>query len=416
MPRKAQNLFDGIASFEALHAAALRAAKGKRSKPGVAAFLANLETEILQLERELRNSRYRSGGYRKIEIFDPKHRVVSAAPFRDRVVHHAWCAVGEPLFERGFIHDSYANRIGKGTHRAVARYERFRNRFGYVLRADIFRYFPSIDHEILKRDLRRRIGCPRTLELADRIVDGSNRQEPVNLLFPGDDLLTPLERRRGLPIGNLTSQLFANIYLNCLDHFCKEVLRAKGYLRYVDDFGLFHDDRGQLEEWRARIETFLEGRRLRLHPRKTEIVSTREPAQFLGFVLLPDGRRRLPEDNVRRFRNRLRGLRDRWRHGTVTKDDVERRVRSWIAHAEHADTWRLRQSIFHGGWFDPSREPDPPPGACCVAVPGTTTPGTCAPRTATGTPPGTGTTTTGSVWPARSRAGTGGVKAPPGAR
>ena len=121
MPRKAQNLFDGIASFEAMHAAALRAAKGKRSKPGVAAFLANLETEILQLERELRNSRYRSGGYRKIEIFDPKHRVVSAAPFRDRVVHHAWCAVCEPLFERAFIHDSYANRIGKGTHRAVSR-------------------------------------------------------------------------------------------------------------------------------------------------------------------------------------------------------------------------------------------------------------------------------------------------------
>ena len=416
MPRKAQNLFDGIASFEALHAAALRAAKGKRSKPGVAAFLANLETEVLCLERELRTGNYRPGGYRKIEIFDPKHRIVSAAPFRDRVVHHAWCAVCEPLFERGFIYDSYANRVGKGTHRAVGRYERFRNRFGYVLRADIFRYFPAIDHEILKRDLRRRIGCPRTLELADRIVDGSNRQEPVNLLFPGDDLLTPLERRRGLPIGNLTSQLFANIYLNPLDHFCKEVLRAKGYLRYVDDFALFHDDRGRLEQWRARIERFLEGRRLRLHPRKTEIVPTRQPAKFLGFVLLPGGRRRLPEENVRRFRNRLRGLRDRWRHGTVTGDDVERRVRSWIAHAEHADTWRLRQSIFHGGWFDPSREPDPPPGACCVAVPGTTTPGTCAPRTATGTPPGTGTTTTGSVWPARSRAGTGGVKAPPGAR
>ena len=132
----------------------------------------------------------------------------------------------------------------------------------------------------------------------------------------------------------------------------------------LDDFALFHDDPGRLEEWRARIERFLEGCRLRLHPRKTEIVSTREPARFLGFVLLPGGRRRLPEDNVRRFRNRLRGLRDRWRHGTVTGDDVERRVRSWIAHAEHADSWRLRQTIFRGGWFDPSREPDPPPGAC----------------------------------------------------
>ena len=124
MPRKVQNLFDGIASFEALHAAALRAAKGKRSKPGVAAFLANLETEILQLERELRNSRYRPGGYRKIEIFDPKHRVVSAAPFRDRVVHHAWCAVGDRAVARCSnavsFHDSYANRIGKGTHRGGA--------------------------------------------------------------------------------------------------------------------------------------------------------------------------------------------------------------------------------------------------------------------------------------------------------
>ena len=416
MPPKARNLFDGIASFAALHAAALRAAKGKRSKPGVASFLANLETGVLRLERELRNGSYCPGGYRKIEIHDPKHRVVSAAPFRDRVVHHAWSEICEPLFERGFIHDSYANRVGKGTHRAVDRYERFRDRFGYVLRADIFRYFPSIDHEILKNDLRRRIACPRTLELTDRIVDGSNRQEPVDLLFPGDDLLTPLERRRGLPIGNLTSQLFANIYLDPLDHFCKEVLRARGYLRYVDDFALFHDDRDRLQEWRERIETFLVGRRLRLHPRKTEIVSTREPAQFLGFVLLPDGRRRLPEDNVRRFRNRLRGLRDRWSHDRVTKEEVEQRVRSWIAHAEHADTWRLRQSIFRGGWFDPAREPDAPPGACCVAVPGTTTRGTSAPRTATGIPPGTGTTISGSVWPARSRAGTGGVTAPQGVR
>ena len=416
MARKARNLFDGIASFEALHAAALRAARGKRSKPGVAAFLANLETEVLQLERELQQGRYKPGGYRKIEIFDPKHRVVSAAPFRDRVVHHAWCAVCEPVLERGFIHDSHANRVGKGTHRAVARYERFRDRFRYVLRGDIFRYFPAIDHEILKRDLRRRIGCKPTLALADRIVDGSNRQEPVDLLFPGDDLLTPLQRRRGLPIGNLTSQLFANVYLNPLDHYCRQVLRAKGYLRYVDDFAVFHDNRGQLEEWQDRIETFLQGRRLRLHPRKTEIVATHEPAKFLGFVLLPGGCRRLPEDNVRRFRNRLRGMRDRWRHGTAARDEIERRVRSWIAHAEHADTWRLRQSIFRGGWFDPSREPDPPPGACCAAVPGTTTRGTCAPRTATGTPPGTGTTTTGSAWPARSRAGTGGAKALPGAR
>ena len=354
MPVKHRNLYDSIASFPALLEAARRAARGKRGKPGVAAFLANLEKEILRLERELRGGRYRPGRYRTIEIFDPKHRVVSAAPFRDRVVHHAFCAVCEPIFERGFIHDSYANRKGKGTHRAVARYERFRDRYRHVLRCDIYRYFPAIDHEVLKRDLRRRLACPSTLELADRIVDASNPQEPVRLYFPGDGLFEPFERRRGLPIGNLTSQFFANLYLDGLDRFCKEVLRAKGYLRYVDDFALFHDDPRRLEEWRRRIVRFLERRRLRLHPGKTQIVETGAPAEFLGFILLPGGFRRLPEENVRRFRNRLRGLRDRWRAGTVTREDVERRVEAWIAHAGHANTWRLRQAIFRGGRFDPS--------------------------------------------------------------
>ena len=140
---------------------------------------------MLRLERALLTGRYRPGRYQTLEVFDPKHRIVSAAPFRDRVVHHALCAVIEPVFERGFIHDSYANRRGKGTHRAVARYERFRDRSRHVLRCDLYRYFPAIDPEILKRDLRRRIACPRTLALAERIVDGANPQEPVHLYFPG---------------------------------------------------------------------------------------------------------------------------------------------------------------------------------------------------------------------------------------
>ena len=407
MPAKARDLFDRIASFSALLEAAQKAAVGKRSKPGVASFLANLEPQILRLERELRSGHYRPGRYTVIQIHDPKRRMVSAAPFRDRVVHHACCRVVEPIFERGFIHDSYANRRGKGTHRAVARYERFRDRHRWVLRCDVYRYFPAIDHEILKADLRRRIACRQTLALADRIIDASNRQEPVHLYYPGDDLFTPYERRRGLPIGNLTSQFFANLYLNGLDHFCKEVLGAKGYLRYVDDFALFHDDRGQLEDWRQRIATYLKGRRLRLHPRKTMVLETAQPTPFLGLVLLPGGYRRLPEANVRRFRNRLRGLRDRWHAGRVDLEQMTRHVRAWIAHAEHANTWRLRHAIFRSVRFGPVRGPDRPPSAFCAAAPGTITPGTCAPRTATGTPPGTVTTTTGSAWPVRSAAGTG---------
>jgi retron-type reverse transcriptase len=416
MPRRHKDLFGGIASFPALCAATERAARGKRRAPSTAAFLARQETEVIALWRALRERTYRPGRYTTFEIHDPKRRQISAAPFRDRVVHQALCTVIEPIFERGFIHDSYANRIGKGTHRAVRRYEHYRDRHAQVLRADIYRYFPAIDHAILQADLRRRIACPDTLWLIDTLIDASNPQEPVDLWFPGDDLLTPLTRRRGLPIGNLTSQFFANVYLDRLDHFVKEVLRAPGYVRYVDDFALFHDDPAVLAEWRERIATFLVGRRLRLHPRKTFLIASAEPATFLGYELHPGGHRRLPEASVRRFRNRLRGLRDGWRAGTVAWPEVQQRVQAWIAHAEWADTWRLRHAIFRGGIFDPARRPDRPPvgGASCAAGLGTTTPGTCARPTATGTTPATGTTTSVSAWPVRSQAGAGASTDAPG--
>ncbi len=352
MPRRQDNLFDRIANFQALHAAARHAVKGKRKKSGAAAFFANLEGELLALERQLRAGIYRPGRYVAFAVNDPKKRIVSAAPFRDRVVHHALCAVVEPIFEAGFIDHTFANRLCKGTHCALEAYERYRDRHAHVLRCDIYRYFPAIDHAILKSDLRRRIACTSTLALLDLIVDGSNPQEPVNLHFDGDDLFEPLRRRRGLPIGNLTSQFFANLYLAGFDHFVTEVLRAP-YVRYVDDFALFADDPAILLNWRSQIERYLVGRRLKLHPRKTFASTCREPAQFLG-VVLDDGHRRLPDDNVRRFRNRLRGLRDQWRAGTIGIEDVDARVKAWIAHAEHADTWRLRHAIFRGCRFDPA--------------------------------------------------------------
>jgi RNA-directed DNA polymerase len=276
------------------------------------------------------------------------------------VVHHALCAVVGPIFERGFVAESFANRVGMGTHAAVARYEQHAQRHAHVLRCDIWRYFPSIDHAILKADLRRRIACPRSLALLDTLIDGSNPQEPVNVFFPGDDLFTPTSRRRGLPIGNLTSQLFGNVYLDGLDHFVKEVLRAP-YVRYVDDFALFHQEPAVLAQWRERLATWLQGHRLLLHPRKTGIAPCAEPATFLGYVLHADGQRSLPEENVRRFRNRLRGLRDRWRAGTVSKEEVQQCVGAWIAHASHAQTQGLRHALFRGGWFDPLWEPDGPP-------------------------------------------------------
>ena len=323
---------------------AKKAALGKRAKRGAAAFLAGLETECLALERELLSGDYRPGKYIKIELFDPKHRIVSAAPFRDRVVHHAVCNSVAPIFENGFIANTFANRTGKGSHRAVAAYERSRNQASHVLRCDIYRYFPAIDHSILKRALRRRLACPRTLELLDRIVDASNRQELVDLYFPSDDLFSPYGRRRGLPIGNLTSQFFANLYLDPLDHFCTEVLGAP-YVRYVDDFALFHDDKTKLAVWKEQIAVFLEGVRLRLHPRKTEILPTRVPTDFLGYTLLPNGVRRLPEGNIRRFRGRLRGMRDQLSAGRLSVAEARTRVTAWEAHAGFAHTRKLRNAI-----------------------------------------------------------------------
>jgi RNA-directed DNA polymerase len=192
--------------------------------------------------------------------------------------------------------------------------------------------------------------------VTDIIVDGSNAQEPVELLYPGDDLFEPYRRRRGLPIGNLTGQFSANLYLDRFDHFVTEVLCAP-YVRYVDDFALFQDDPAVLTNWRARIERYLEGRRLKLPPRKTVILPTSQPTVFLGYELAPRegpvgrrpephaGLRRLPEPNVARFRGRLRRLRDQYKTGTIAVADAKARIGAWVAHAAQADTWRLRRAI-----------------------------------------------------------------------
>ena len=237
MPRKEHDLFDAIASFPALHAAALRAATGKRGKPGVAAFLANLETEVLRLERELLSGRYAPGRYKTIEILDPKHRIVSAAPFRDRVVHHAFCGACEPLFERGFIHDSYANRKGKGTPHGPCPVTSASGTATatYCAATSSATSRPSTT----KPSSATSAGAspaPGLLRSRSASWTAPTPRSRSTSTTPAMTCSPPFERRRGLPIGNLTSQFFANLYLDGLDHFVKEVLRAKGYLRYVDDF------------------------------------------------------------------------------------------------------------------------------------------------------------------------------------
>lgn len=357
MPKRHDDLFDQIANFQALLRAAKRAMRGKRKKRGASAFQFNLERELIALERELQTGRYRTGRYLEIQITEPVNRMVSAAPFRDRVVQHALMDVVGPIFEAGFIGNSFANRIGKGTHKAVATYERYRDRAAHVLRCDIWRYFPAIDHAIVKQAFRRRLKCARTLTLLDTIIDGSNAQEPVNIHYPGDDLFAPYERRRGLPIGNLTSQFCANLYLDPLDHFCTEVLQAS-YVRYVDDFALFNNDPAVLAYWRARIGRFLERRRLRLHPRKTRIAPTAEPSAFLGYVLHGDGKRSLPSDGIDRFKRRLRCMKDQLATGTLSPAEAQSRVDAWVAHTQHAHARGLNRAMLgkNGEPFAPGRD------------------------------------------------------------
>ena len=250
----------------------------------------------------------------------------------------------EPIFERRFSKDSFACRKGFGTHRALARAREGARRFPFVLQCDVRKYFPSIDHEILKELLARVVKCRPALALAGKIIDGSNPQEAVTCYFPGDNLFTPFERRRGIPLGNQTSQFFANVYLNPLDQMVNRELKPDIYVRYVDDFLLFGDSRERLCEMRARIEEALCVLRLDIHPRKSRLVRTRDGVTFLGWRVFPD-HTRLVRGNVVRFRRRMRDLQARWSEGAIEWAGIETRVRAWIAHAAHGDTWRLRQQL-----------------------------------------------------------------------
>jgi len=339
------NLWPTLTSFEHLLKSSQKAKRGKRFRPGVSNFEFHLEPELLNLQETLQQKTYQPGKYRSFYIYEPKKRLISAAPYRDRIVHHALIGMLEPIFEPTFISDSYACRKGKGTHAAVNRCQQFSRRFRYVFKADIRKFFPSLDHDILKEQIARKIKDRNVLWLVEAIIDSSNPQEEVFHYFPGDDLFTHGERRRGIPIGNQTSQFFANVYLDPLDHFVKEHLRFKGYVRYVDDFLLFSDDKRKLAETRAQIGQFLTTLRLKLHPRKDTIFPVKEGIRFLGYRVFPT-HRFLVKENVWRFLRRVRRMQEDYRDGKTTLLEIKQRLMSWSGHARQADTHRLRTYLF----------------------------------------------------------------------
>ena len=311
------------------------AAKGKKRRPDAARFLLDMEPECLRLAAELADGSWQPGSYHTFTIREPKPRLISAAPFRDRVVHHALVSVLEPHFERRFVAHSYACRVGKGTHRALERAAELSRRRRFVLKGDISRFFPSIDHEILKGEVRRVIADERVLSVLDRVIDGSNPQEQVFAWFDGDDLFTPAARRRGIPIGNLTSQFLANVFLDRFDHI---VMDREGYgefVRYCDDFLVFADTRAELWALRARIARHLADMRLVLHERKGGVHRTSSPVPFLGFTI-ERGVKRLQRAGVVRGGRRLRASLAECAGGAIDAGTLRARVASWRGHAVHA--------------------------------------------------------------------------------
>jgi len=343
MKRKG-GLFQKINSFENLLEASRKARRGKRYKTGTARFEKDLEKNLFKIMKVLEEKSYEPGPYRDFHISDPKKRLISAAPYQDRVIHHALINVIGPIIEKSFIYDSYACIKGRGTHQAIQRYRTFLIGNSHVLKCDIKKYFWNIDHEILLGQLRAKIKCNDTLWLLKKILDSHEKKEEAEY-FPGDDLFTPLNSRRGIPIGNLTSQFFANLYLNGFDHFVKEELKAKYYIRYCDDFVVFGNGPKWLNAVRGGMEQYLETLRLKLHPNKSRVYRVSDGVDFLGFRIFPD-HMRVRKSVVKGYRRKLQKMVRDYQDGALSVSGVRASIQSWIGHVKHADSYRLREEIF----------------------------------------------------------------------
>ena len=345
-----RRLYDTICSLENLYLAARKARRLKSRKRYVEDFALYRERILHGLREELLDRSYLPGKYREFRIYDPKERLICAAPYRDRVIHHALCNVLGPIIERRFVADSYSCQRGKGTLAAMERCRQYTNKFRWVLKCDVRKFFQSVDHGILMRKLERIIHCDDTLELCRRIIDSFNDTEAPVLVFAGDDLFTGASRLRGLPIGNLTSQLWGNFYLDEMDHLIKERLGAVGYARYTDDWLMWADDKARLMHMRDSITTYLGEIRLALNERKTSIMKTVYGVPFLGFRFFPSGRPHVLSCTKRRFERRTR--RQQWAVsiGRLSSAGLATSVTGWRRFSEYGNVTGLWRTYRRNGF------------------------------------------------------------------
>ncbi len=332
MPHTHGSLWDTITAWDNIYAGYCEARNGKRYRQDVLEFGSRLEEYLVEIQNHLVWKTWSPARWNEFYVYDPKKRLIQAPRFKDRVVHHALVRVIEPLFERKFIYDSYACRKGKGTHKAVDRLQAYLRKakrlWGkvYVLKADIAAYFPSIVHEHLLLILSRTIRDKSTLWLCRTIIQECGH------------------KGRGLPVGALTSQLFANIYLNQLDHLVKDDLGVRFYLRFMDDWVILAPSKAVLNEILAVAKEYLVsdlGLSLNL---KTRIFPAHQGVDFAGYRTWVT--HRLPRKrNVLRARRRFRALAQSYADGEIGLDDIRPSVASFLGYMKHCSSFHTIQGI-----------------------------------------------------------------------
>ena len=328
------DLYVAICSYDNLFLAYKKARKHKTTKPYVMDFEKNLKENLLLLRSELLFHCYYPKPLVNFTIHDPKTRKISKSDFRDRVVHHALCNIIEPIFEKSFIYDSYANRLSKGTLKALQRFDFFKRKVSrnnkekcYVLKADIQKYFENVEHEILLSIIKKRISDERIIWLIRKILANSSSHS------------------WGMPLGNLTSQFFANVYLNEFDWFVKTKLKAKYYIRYVDDFVIFEADKQKLEFYKEAINTFLKSKlKIQLHQDKSKILRLGRTLNFLGFRIFYY-HKLLKKSNIRKMKQKLKALAQEYKLHEADYDSIYDFLEGWIAYAKNANAYKLRRKV-----------------------------------------------------------------------